>query len=163
MDRLPAKVGRVFMMREWLEWDVGDICTGPGIAAGHCGVLLCRPRLRLRECLDCGTIARVTALAACDREGSFLLTAPQQGQSTSLAAVERFEHHAEDLTAAGADQQFETQAGTLTLQPEADLGHFGRGAHHVVPPFLVTKAQGLAREQRRGVKDGVGGHRRAVR
>lgn len=52
IDRLPPKVGRVFMMREWLESDTEDICDALGITANHCGVMLYRARMQLRECLD---------------------------------------------------------------------------------------------------------------
>jgi len=52
LDRLPAKIGRVFMMREWLDQEVSDICSELGITANHCGVLLYRARMQLRECLD---------------------------------------------------------------------------------------------------------------
>lgn len=52
IDRLPPKIGRIFVMREWLERDVEDICKELGITANHCGVMLYRARLQLRECLD---------------------------------------------------------------------------------------------------------------
>ena len=52
VNRLPAKMGRVFMMREWLEKDVDDICRELGITATNCGVMLFRARMQLRECLD---------------------------------------------------------------------------------------------------------------
>lgn len=52
VDRLPAKIGRVFMMREWLEREVEEICTELGITANHCGVMLYRARMQLRECLQ---------------------------------------------------------------------------------------------------------------
>jgi RNA polymerase sigma-70 factor (ECF subfamily) len=52
VERLPAKVGRVFMMRESLEREVADICTELGITANHCGVMLYRARMQLRECLE---------------------------------------------------------------------------------------------------------------
>lgn len=52
VDRLPAKLGRVFMMREWLERDTEDICLELGITANNCGVMLYRARMQLRECLD---------------------------------------------------------------------------------------------------------------
>lgn len=52
LDRLPPKIGRIFVMREWLERDVDDICKELGITANHCGVTLYRARLQLRECLD---------------------------------------------------------------------------------------------------------------
>ena len=33
VDRLPARIGRVFMMREWLEQDMEDICRELGITS----------------------------------------------------------------------------------------------------------------------------------
>jgi len=52
VDRLPPKVGRVFMMREWLDKEVADICDELGITSNNCGVMLYRARMQLRECLD---------------------------------------------------------------------------------------------------------------
>jgi len=52
IDRLPPKIGRVFMMREWLDQEVDDICIELDITANNCGVMLYRARMRLRECLD---------------------------------------------------------------------------------------------------------------
>jgi len=52
VDRLPPKLGRVFMMREWLEEEVDDICQELGITSNNCGVILYRARMQLRECLD---------------------------------------------------------------------------------------------------------------
>ncbi len=40
VDRLPAKVGRVFMMREWLDKEVDEICAELGITPTNCGVML---------------------------------------------------------------------------------------------------------------------------
>jgi RNA polymerase sigma-70 factor, ECF subfamily len=54
VDRLPAKLARVFMMREWLEREVEDICKELDITANHCGVMLYRARMQLRECLGRG-------------------------------------------------------------------------------------------------------------
>jgi RNA polymerase sigma-70 factor, ECF subfamily len=54
VDRLPAKLGRIFMMREWLEREVDDICTELGITPNHCGVMLYRARMQLRQCLGQG-------------------------------------------------------------------------------------------------------------
>ncbi len=51
VDRLPPKIGRVFMMREWLEQETDVICAELGITANHCGVMLYRARMALRECL----------------------------------------------------------------------------------------------------------------
>ncbi len=52
VDRLPARTGRVFMMREWLDQDVEEICAELGITANNCGVMLYRARMQLRECLN---------------------------------------------------------------------------------------------------------------
>lgn len=52
IDRLPAKLGRIFMMREWLERETDDICQELGITTSNCGVMLYRARMQLRECLD---------------------------------------------------------------------------------------------------------------
>lgn len=52
VDRLPARIGRAFMMREWLEREVDEICAELGISANNCGVMLYRARMQLRECLD---------------------------------------------------------------------------------------------------------------
>jgi RNA polymerase sigma-70 factor, ECF subfamily len=52
VDRLPARTGRVFMMREWLEKEVDEICIELGITSSNCGVMLYRARMQLRDCLD---------------------------------------------------------------------------------------------------------------
>lgn len=51
LDGLPAKPGRVFMMREFLGLDTDEICAELAITASNCWVLLHRARLGLRECL----------------------------------------------------------------------------------------------------------------
>jgi RNA polymerase sigma-70 factor (ECF subfamily) len=52
IERLPERLARVFMMREWLEKEVSEICAELDITANHCGVLLYRARMRLRTCLQ---------------------------------------------------------------------------------------------------------------
>lgn len=52
IDRLPARLGRIFMMRESLELEVEEICAQLGITANNCGVMLYRARMQLRECLE---------------------------------------------------------------------------------------------------------------
>jgi len=52
LQRLPARTGQVFMMREHLGVDTGDICKELGITPTHCWVLLYRARMTLRECLQ---------------------------------------------------------------------------------------------------------------
>lgn len=51
IEGLPPRLARVFMAREWLEQDTAEICGELGITANHCGVLLFRARMLLRECL----------------------------------------------------------------------------------------------------------------
>lgn len=51
VDNLPPKIGRVFLMREWLERETDEICAELGITANHCGVMLYRARMQLRQCL----------------------------------------------------------------------------------------------------------------
>lgn len=52
IDRLPAALGRVFLLREWLEYDTAEICKELGISSTNCFVMLYRARMRLRECLE---------------------------------------------------------------------------------------------------------------
>ena len=57
VERLPARTGRVFMMREWLDRDIDEICQELGITSNNCGVMLYRARMQLRECLGGGWFA----------------------------------------------------------------------------------------------------------
>jgi RNA polymerase sigma-70 factor, ECF subfamily len=52
LDQLPAKLSRVFMMREMLEMDTDTICKELGITTSNCWVILHRARMGLRLCLD---------------------------------------------------------------------------------------------------------------
>lgn len=52
LNQLPAQMGRVFLMREWLELDSPQICKELGVSATNLWVLLHRARLRLRACLE---------------------------------------------------------------------------------------------------------------
>lgn len=52
LDGLPARPGRVFMMREFLELETEEICKELAISTSNCWVLLHRARLGLRECLS---------------------------------------------------------------------------------------------------------------
>lgn len=52
LDGLPARQGRVFMMREFVGLEAGEICAEAGISTSNLHVLLHRARLRLRECLE---------------------------------------------------------------------------------------------------------------
>jgi RNA polymerase sigma-70 factor (TIGR02943 family) len=52
MEKLPAQLGRLFLMREWLELSSEEICKELGLTSTNFYVQLHRARLRLRECLD---------------------------------------------------------------------------------------------------------------
>jgi RNA polymerase sigma-70 factor (ECF subfamily) len=52
LEKLPAQAARIFMMREWLEFDTEEICKELSISSSNAWVILYRARLRLRECLD---------------------------------------------------------------------------------------------------------------
>ena len=52
VDELPTALGRIFMMREWLEYETEQICKELSITSTNCFVMLHRARMRLRECLE---------------------------------------------------------------------------------------------------------------
>ena len=52
LGRLPAKTARVFMMREHLGSDTGEICKELSMTPTHCWVLLYRARMALQLCLN---------------------------------------------------------------------------------------------------------------
>lgn len=58
VDDLPASLGRVFLLREWLEYETAEICKELGITATNCHVMLYRARMRLRECVETHWFAR---------------------------------------------------------------------------------------------------------
>lgn len=51
-EKMPAAMGRVFLMREWLELSSDEICNELGLSSTNLYVTLHRARLRLRECLE---------------------------------------------------------------------------------------------------------------
>ncbi|HVZ46948.1 MAG TPA: sigma-70 family RNA polymerase sigma factor [Ramlibacter sp.] len=51
-DKLPPAMGRIFLMREWLELDSEEICKELQLTPTNLYVQLHRARLRLRECLE---------------------------------------------------------------------------------------------------------------
>lgn len=51
-DKLPPAMGRVFLMREWLEMPSEEICKELRLTPTNLYVQLHRARLRLRECLE---------------------------------------------------------------------------------------------------------------
>lgn len=52
LDGLPARAGRVFMMREFLGFETDEICKELGLSTSNCWVVLHRARLGLRACLE---------------------------------------------------------------------------------------------------------------
>ena len=52
LNRLPESTARVFMMREMLGFETGEICKELAITPTNCGVVLYRARMGLRLCLD---------------------------------------------------------------------------------------------------------------
>jgi RNA polymerase sigma-70 factor, ECF subfamily len=61
LEKLPARVARVFMMREWLEKETQEVYDELGITANNCHVMLFRTRMLLRGCLDTNSFKRTTA------------------------------------------------------------------------------------------------------
>ena len=51
-EKLPPNMGRVFLMREWLELPCEEICKELKLTSTNLYVQLHRARLRLRECLE---------------------------------------------------------------------------------------------------------------
>lgn len=49
---LPPQTGNVFMMREWLGFETGEICERVGVSADNCRMILHRARMALRECMQ---------------------------------------------------------------------------------------------------------------
>jgi RNA polymerase sigma-70 factor (ECF subfamily) len=52
LERLPSRTARVFMLREHLGLETGEICKELDITPTYCWVLLYRARMTLRECLQ---------------------------------------------------------------------------------------------------------------
>ncbi|MBL8310646.1 MAG: sigma-70 family RNA polymerase sigma factor [Burkholderiales bacterium] len=52
IGEMPATMGRVFLMREWMEFSTDEICKELKLSSSNVWVILHRARLRLRECLQ---------------------------------------------------------------------------------------------------------------
>jgi RNA polymerase sigma-70 factor, ECF subfamily len=57
VDKLPANLGRIFMMREWMELETEQVCKELGVSSNNAFVMLYRARMRLRECLEANWFA----------------------------------------------------------------------------------------------------------
>jgi RNA polymerase sigma-70 factor (ECF subfamily) len=60
-EKLPPTMGRVFLMREWLELPCDEICKELNLTSTNLYVQLHRARLRLRECLELNWFGRSPA------------------------------------------------------------------------------------------------------
>lgn len=54
LDHLPENTARVFMMREFLEFETSEVCAELEITTNNCNVILHRARNGLRRCLENG-------------------------------------------------------------------------------------------------------------
>ena len=54
LNHLPKNTARVFMMREFLEFDTAEVCRELKITISNCNVILHRARNGLRGCLENG-------------------------------------------------------------------------------------------------------------
>ena len=52
LNHLPPNTARVFMMREFLEFDTDEVCAELRISVSNCHVILHRARNGLRRCLE---------------------------------------------------------------------------------------------------------------
>lgn len=52
LKHLPENTARVFMMREFLEFETGEVCQALNITTSNCNVILHRARNGLRRCLE---------------------------------------------------------------------------------------------------------------
>lgn len=52
LNHLPERTARVFMMREFLEFETDEVCRELGITISNCNVILHRARHGLRRCLE---------------------------------------------------------------------------------------------------------------
>ncbi len=64
VEKLPNQLGRVFLMREWLELETDEICKELAVTPTNLWVMLHRARLRLRECLQINWFGEVNLQAA---------------------------------------------------------------------------------------------------
>ena len=57
LNHLPENTARVFMMREFLEFETTEVCSELQISTSNCNVILYRARNGLRRCLENGWFA----------------------------------------------------------------------------------------------------------
>lgn len=64
IERLPPSLGRLFLMREWLELSSQEICKELSLTPTNLYVQLHRARLRLQECLNINWFGKPGTLKA---------------------------------------------------------------------------------------------------
>jgi RNA polymerase sigma-70 factor (ECF subfamily) len=52
LQRLPPNTARVFMLREWLGWELHDVCHECSLSPDNVRQMMYRARMLLRECLQ---------------------------------------------------------------------------------------------------------------
>lgn len=57
LNHLPENTARVFMMREFLEFETSEVCQELNLSTSNCHVILHRARNGLRRCLENGWFA----------------------------------------------------------------------------------------------------------
>lgn len=57
LKHLPENTARVFMMREFLEFETAEVCRELSLTTSNCNVILHRARNGLRKCLEGGWFA----------------------------------------------------------------------------------------------------------
>ena len=57
LNHLPENTARVFMMREFLEFETSEVCQELNLTTSNCHVILHRARNGLRRCLENGWFA----------------------------------------------------------------------------------------------------------
>lgn len=52
LERLPPNTGRVFLLREWMGWELAEVCREFGCTADNARQMMYRARMTMRECLQ---------------------------------------------------------------------------------------------------------------
>lgn len=60
---LPPRLGRVFVMRDWLGFETDEICGHMGINPDNCRTMLHRARMSLRQCMVTGPCRKPVPVA----------------------------------------------------------------------------------------------------
>jgi RNA polymerase sigma-70 factor (ECF subfamily) len=58
LERLPPNTGRLFMLREWMGWELPEVCREFGCTADNARQMMYRARMLMRECLQTAGFGR---------------------------------------------------------------------------------------------------------